>query len=286
MAMFSGKDVEVHSTAIVGENVQIGAGTRVGAGVLIEDGAEVGENCQLLARSVVTGSVRMGDENVVGYGAVIGAEPQDTGFSGEASYVEIGNQNTFREYVTIHRGTEAGSKTVVGNGNFLMVGSHVAHNCVIRNYVFLVNHVLLGGYVEVHDHAFLGGAAVVHQHTRIGEYVMVRGQTRLGLDVPPYCMAVDTNTIQGLNRVGMKRNGIQGSRRRAIQRAFDYVYYQGLNRQQALEAITGDEMLRENEDVAVLVDFLSETTRGISQPESRYRQQRMEKLKGESEIDG
>jgi UDP-N-acetylglucosamine acyltransferase len=143
-----------------------------------------------------------------------------------------------------------------------MTGVHIAHNCIIGNHVILVNNVLLGGHVEVKDYAFLGGDSVVHQFTRVGEHVMVRGQTRLGLDVPPYFMAVATNAVCGLNRVGLKRKGFDAVRRRQIMEAYNILYYAGKNRLQALEAIRARPELR-NPDVELLCRFLEETKRGI-----------------------
>lgn len=266
MSKPSREEVVIDPSAKVHPDAKIGKGSKVGPWVIIEEAVELGVDCEVRARAVLTGQVKIGDRNQIGYGAVIGAEPQDTSYHAQASGVEIGDENTVREYVTIHRGTGENTATKIGNRNFFMVGSHIAHNCVIGDHVFLVNNVLLGGYVEVQDHAFLGGAAVVHQFTRIGRYVMVRGQTRLGLDVPPYCMAVDTNTVQGLNRVGLKRNGIDGVRRKAIQSAYNYLYHSGLNRMQAIEAMKQDKNLQ-HEDIKILIDFLLSTTRGISQPE-------------------
>lgn len=257
---------EIHPTALVHPSAKVGNGSKIGPWVLIEQGVEIGEQCEVCARAVLTGSIKIGSENHIGYGAIIGAEPQDISAEGEYGGITIGDRNVIREYVTIHCATGKESNTAIGNDNFFMVGCHIAHNCYVGNHVFLVNNVLLGGHVKIADHAFLGGAAVVHQHTRIGKFVMVRGQTRLGLDVPPYCMAVDTNVVQGLNRVGLKRNGIDTARRKAIQTAYNLLYHSGYNRVQAIEAMQNDSHLK-NQDIRDFIDFLLTTKRGISQPE-------------------
>jgi UDP-N-acetylglucosamine acyltransferase len=129
----------------------------------------------------------------------------------------------------------------------------------LGNQVILVNNVLLGGYVEVRDFAFLGGATVVHQFVRIGEFVMVRGQTRLGLDVPPYCMAVATNTVCGLNKIGLKRRGYDRARRRAIEEAYELFFWSGRNRMQALDALA----VGSNDDVKLFAGFIKDTKRGV-----------------------
>jgi len=249
----------IHPRAIVHPNAKIGEGTVIGPDVIIDEHVEIGADCEIRARAVITGWTKIGDNNQIGYGAIIGAEPQDLSFKNEESYVRIGNDNVIREYATIHRGTKAGTATVVGNQCYLMANTHLAHNCQLGNQVILVNNVLLGGYVEVRDFAFLGGAAVVHQFVRIGEYVMVRGRTGVGLDVPPYCMAVDTNTVCGLNKVGLKRRGYDRSRRKALEDAYELYFWSGKNRLQALESL----QTNANDDVKLFADFIKDTKRGI-----------------------
>jgi UDP-N-acetylglucosamine acyltransferase len=249
----------IHPRALVHPNAKIGEGTVIGPDVIIDEHVQIGANCEIRARAVITGWTKIGDNNQIGYGAIIGAEPQDLAFKNEESYVRIGDGNVIREYATIHRGTKAGTETVIGDRCYLMANAHLAHNCRLGNQVILVNNVLLGGYVEIRDFAFLGGAAVVHQFVRIGEYVMVRGQTRLGLDVPPYCMAVATNTVCGLNKVGLKRRGYDRSRRKAIEDAYETYFWSGKNRVQALETLnTGA-----NDDVKLFAEFIKGTKRGV-----------------------
>jgi UDP-N-acetylglucosamine acyltransferase len=256
----------IHERALVHPKAKIGEGTVVGPDAYVDEHVEIGPQCEIRARAYITGHTKLGARNQVGVGAVIGTEPQDLAYKGEKSFVEIGDDNIFREYSTIHRGTKEGTATRIGNKNLIMVGAHIAHNCAVGNNVILVNNVLLAGYVEVHDHAFLGGDAVVHQFTRIGKYVMVRGQTRLGCDVPPYFMAVDTNIVHGLNRVGLKRAGFDQARRRAVQKAYNLLYFDNKNRMQAIEALKTDPELRDFQDIRDLVQFLETTKRGICRP--------------------
>jgi UDP-N-acetylglucosamine acyltransferase len=261
-AALAWRHVMIHPRAIVHPQAKIGEGTTVGPDVMIDEHVTIGANCDIRARAVITGHTSIGADNQIGYGAIIGAEPQDLSYRNEESYVRIGSQNIIREYVTIHRGAKEGTATVVGDQCYLMANAHVGHNCRLGNQVILVNNVLLGGYVEVRDFAFLGGATVAHQFVRIGEFVMVRGQTRLGLDVPPYCMAVATNTVCGLNRVGLKRRGYDRERRRTIEQAYETYFWSGKNRTQALAALTAD-VATGGDDVRLFADFIRDTKRGI-----------------------
>jgi len=253
---------EIHPTAIVEKGAKIGMGCVVGPGAIVGSEVELGDGCVVGPRAVLEGRVRTGAKNRIGIGAVIGAEPQDLAYQGAKSGVVIGDGNVFREYVTIHRGTKEGTDTVIGNGCFLMVGAHVAHNCRLADGVVLVNNVLLAGYVEVEEKAFLGGAVVVHQFVRIGKLAMVRGQTRVGMDLPPYCMAVATNAVCGMNLVGLRRAGVGLENRKALQRVYEEFFFGGKNRMQALEAIRKGKDAK-GPEVKEFCDFIEKTKRGI-----------------------
>ena len=253
---------EIHPTAIVEKGAKLGAGCVVGPGAIVGAEVELGDGCVVGPRAVLEGKVRMGAKNRIGIGAVIGAEPQDLAYQGAKSGVVVGEGNVFREYVTIHRGTKEGTDTVIGSGCFLMVGAHVAHNCRLADGVVLVNNVLLAGYVEVEEKAFLGGAVVVHQFVRIGKLAMVRGQTRVGMDLPPYCMAVATNGVCGLNSVGLRRAGVKPENRKALQRVYEEFFFGGKNRVQALEVIRMGKDAKVAE-VGEFCDFIQKTKRGI-----------------------
>ncbi|MEO0454232.1 MAG: acyl-ACP--UDP-N-acetylglucosamine O-acyltransferase [Verrucomicrobiota bacterium] len=255
---------KIHERAMVHANAKIGEGTTIGPDAIIDEDVVIGKNCEIRARAILTGKTEIGDENQIGYQAIIGAEPQDLAYQGAESSVQMGSGNVIRENVTIHRGTKEGSATKLGNQNYLMAGAHLAHNCQIGNEVILVNNVLLAGYVEVADFAFLGGDVVVHQFVRIGQYAMVRGQTRLGMDLPPYFMAAFTNKVVGLNRVGLKRRGFGPEQRRVIQLAYNALYKNGLNREQAMNQMQNESTFQIPE-IAVLLDFIQNTQRGICQ---------------------
>src|SRR6266702_5759648 len=178
----------------------------------------------------------IGTDNFVGHGAIIGTPPQDLSFSLERkTKVEIGNDNMIREYCTIHRGSPEGSVTKIGDNNFLMVGTHVGHNCEIGNNVVIANNCLLAGHVRVDDGAFLGGGSTFHQYMRVGRLVMVQGSSGFGKDLPPFVVAAERNYVFGLNTVGLRRAGLTAGDRNEIKEAFKLVYLSGLNTSQALE---------------------------------------------------
>jgi UDP-N-acetylglucosamine acyltransferase len=251
---------EIHPNALVHPKAELGRNVKIGPGAMIDEHCKIDDDCEIRAHAVITGRSQLGKKNQVGYGAIIGSEPQDLSFKGADSRVVIGDRNTIREYVTIHRGTKEKTETVIGDDNFLMTGVHVAHNCRVGSHVILVNNVLLAGYVTVADRAFLGGGSVVHQHCRIGELVMLKGLTCINRDVPPYILAIEASIAAGLNVVGMRRAGVSSGLRRSLQRAFHLLYRSGYNVTQALEKIEAE---LKGEEIKKLVQFIQGSKRGI-----------------------
>jgi len=224
--------VKIHPTAIIDPAAQLGADVIIGPYSVIGAGAVVGEKCTIQAHVVIEGSVKMGAGNFVGHGAIIGAIPQDLSFDPAIqSSVEIGAGNTIREYCTIHRGSTEGSATVLGDGNFLMVGTHVGHNCSLGNAVVIANDCLLAGHVRIDDRAFVGGGSRFHQGIRMGRLVMAEG--RFTQNLPPFLSAAK-NQVYGMNIVGLRRADFSAADRDEIKRAFKLLYRSGLNTKQAL----------------------------------------------------
>jgi UDP-N-acetylglucosamine acyltransferase len=225
--------VKIHNTAIIDEGAQLGAGVEIGPYCVISAGAVIGEKCVIQSHVVIEGAVKMGTGNFIGHGAIIGGIPQDLSFDPQTkSAVEIGNGNVIREYCTIHRGSAEGSATILGDGNFLMVGTHLGHNCTLGNGVVIANDCLLGGYVRIDDRAFIGGGSRFHQGIRMGRLVMAEG--RFTKNLPPFLGAAK-NEVYGVNTVGLRRADFSAADRDEIKRAFKLLYRSGLNTKQALE---------------------------------------------------
>ena len=225
--------MKIHPTAIVDAGAQIGAEVEIGPYSIIGAGAVIGEKCVIQSHVVIEGSVKMGAGNFIGHGAIIGPMPQDLGFKPEIkSGVEIGQGNVIREYCTIHRGASEGSNTVVGDNSFLMVGTHLGHDCRIGNGVVIANNCLLAGHVRIDDGAFIGGGSRFHQGIRIGRLVMAEG--RFTKNLPPF-MSAAKNQVYGMNIIGLRRAGFTQAERDEVKRAFKLLYKSGLNTKQALE---------------------------------------------------
>ena len=225
--------MKIHPTAIVDAGAQIGANVEIGPYAVIGPGAVVGDGCTIQAHAVIEGSVRMGAKNFIGYGAIIGAAPQDLSFDpATESFVQVGDGNTIREYCTIHRGSTEGSATTMGDGNFLMVGNHLGHNCTLGNGVVMANDCLLAGHVQIDDRAFIGGGSRFHQGIRMGRLVMAEG--RFTQNLPPFLSAAK-NEVYGFNVIGLRRANFSAAEREEIKRAFRLLYRSGLNTKQALE---------------------------------------------------
>lgn len=227
----------IHPTAIVHPSAQLAERIEIGPGAIVEAGARIGPDCVIQAHAFIGGHVVLGAGNLVGYGAILGADPQDFAFRPEIpSEVRIGDRNRLREYCTIHRGTAEGSATVIGDDCFLMGGTHLAHNVRLGNRVITANNVLLGGHVLVEDGVFIGGGCVFHQHMRIGRLAICQGASAFSKDIPPFTLAAERNTVAGLNVIGLRRAGLDSTRRQEIKSAFNLLYRTGHNTSQALAA--------------------------------------------------
>lgn len=225
----------VHPTAVIHPEAQLGAGVSVGPYAVIEGAAVIGDECEIQAHAVVGAQVTMGKSNVIGYGAIVGGDPQDFAFKKNVrSEVRIGNGNKIREYCTLHRGTSEGSATIVGNNCFLMAGAHLAHNVRLGDNVILANNALLGGHVIVEDRVFIGGGCVFHQHIRVGRLAICQGLSAFSKDVPPFTLGAERNGVAGLNVIGLRRAGFGPTQRAEIKDAFALLYRRGFNTGQAL----------------------------------------------------
>ncbi|MFL6513555.1 MAG: acyl-ACP--UDP-N-acetylglucosamine O-acyltransferase [Chthoniobacterales bacterium] len=228
--------MKIHPTAVVDPASTIGDGVEIGPYCIVGPDVVIRENTRLQGHAVLEGSVEIGERNLIGYGTVIGAAPQDLSYeSSRKTGVDIGNDNVIREYCSIHRGTAEGTSTRLGNNNYLMVGAHLGHNSAVGDKVIIANNCLLGGYVTVADGAFLGGGCVFHQLIRVGRLAIAQGASAFSKDIPPFVIAAERNLVFGLNAVGLRRAGVSAGDREQIKTAFRLVYSSGLNISQALE---------------------------------------------------
>lgn len=213
--------VDIHPQALVHETARLGAGVTIGPFAVVHEGVQLLDGVHIHGHAHVLSGTTVGERTEVYQGAVLGGDPQDLGFDpATQTNTVIGADCSIRENVTIHRATNPDAPTRVGNNCLLMVGSHVAHDCRLRDRVILCNNALLGGHVEVRDHAFLSGNTVVHQFVRVGEGVMLSGISGIGKDAPPYTLIAERSEIHGLNTVGMRRAGIDGRARLAIKKLY------------------------------------------------------------------
>lgn len=252
---------EIHPTAIVDPGAHLGSGIKIGPYCVIGNEVRLGDNCWLQGHVTLCGPTTIGKGNrFFAYGS-IGQQTQDLKYEEEPTYLEIGSENCFREFVTVHRGTAPGSFTRVGNrGNFLSY-SHIAHDCVVGDDVIFSNNGTLAGHVLVGDHAVIGGLTAVHQFCRIGRFAITGGCSKIVQDVPPFMIA-DGNPAQvrGINKIGLERHGFSADSMRVIKDAYRVLYRSELNGAQAIERLAG---LEQTAEVKHLVQFVKDSERGI-----------------------
>jgi len=227
---------------------------------VIENHVEIGPDCEIGAYAVVKQYTRLGARNRVFEHAVIGGEPQDVKFKGEASYLEIGDDNIIREYCTFHRANGEGETTRIGSRNFFMVGVHVAHNCVIGDDNIFANDVALAGHITIEDHVFLSNNVGAHQFVRMGRYAMIGGKSKIVQDVLPFFITDgNPSRLRGVNSVGLRRGGFSEEERRALKEAYKLLFRSTMPIQDALRELEQVD----DENVAYLVGFIRSSKRGF-----------------------
>ena len=255
-------EVSVHPTALVDPAARLGAGTVVGPYCIVAAEVSLGENCWLQQHVTLAGPLSAGRGNKFYAYCSIGHQTQDLKYQGEPTYLEIGDENTFREFVTINRSTAGSSKTRVGSrGNFLAY-SHIGHDCTVGDAVVFSNNGTLAGHVQVRDHAVIGGLTAVHQFCRIGRFAITGGCSKIVQDVPPFMIA-DGNPaeVRGINQVGMERAGFAAEKIKTVKEAFRIIYRGKVNTKQALETLR--EKLGVSAEVQEIIRFIEESERGI-----------------------
>jgi UDP-N-acetylglucosamine acyltransferase len=252
----------IHPTAVIHPEAKLADDVRVGPFAVIDAGVSLGSGCVVGPHVHLTGIVTAGVHNTFHTGCVIGDTPQHMGYAGEPTRVQIGDGNTFREHVTVHRGMPAnGGLTRIGNGNLLMAGSHVAHDCAVGDKAIFANSAVIGGHASVGDGAFLSGNTCVHQFCRIGRLAMLSGTSSVSLDLPPFWIVQGLNTAFGVNVVGMRRAGIVNDHIQAVRRAYKAINRGGKGIREAVaEVESADGHIPA---VRELLEFIRASKRGI-----------------------
>lgn len=255
--------MSIAGNAIVSPQARVPASCHIGPFCVIGPEVELGEECRLESHVVIHGPTRIGARNHFFPFSTIGVAPQDLSYQGEPTRLEMGDDNTVREFCSLHRGTvKGGGITRIGSHNLIMAYCHIAHDCIVGNHVIMANCATLGGHVTVEDYASVGAFSPVHQFVRVGRHAYLGGGTITTQDVLPFSKtsADRENHAYGINKIGLERRGFSTERIRALHRAFRLLLNSGLNTTQALEQITAGEM---SEDVQELVEFIRSSERGF-----------------------
>ncbi|CAN5619272.1 acyl-ACP--UDP-N-acetylglucosamine O-acyltransferase [soil metagenome] len=254
-------NLTVHKTAVIADGAQIHETAEIGPYVVIGPNVKIGKGTKIGAHAVIDGHTTIGEDCTIFVGATIGLEPQDLGYKGEPTGVQMGDRNTVREYVTIHRATKDGV-TVIGDDCFFMAYSHIAHDCKVGNGVILANNSILAGHVQVGDYVILAGVCVIHQHCRLGRMLLMSGLSATRQDLPPFAMCDGRpTTVRGVNAVGLKRRQIPPANRKAIKEAYRIIYRSDANLTKALAQI--EKELEPFPEILEIVEFYRSSKRGV-----------------------
>jgi UDP-N-acetylglucosamine acyltransferase len=253
----------IHPTAVIHPGASIGTDCQIGPYCVIGEHVVLGDRCRLHSHVVIDGHTKLGSGNQIFPFASIGLQTQDLKWKGGTTRTEIGNNNTLREYVTIHSATSDGETTVIGSSNHILAYCHLAHNVLLGNRIIMSNVATLAGHVVIEDHAVIGGLAAVHQFCRIGTMSMIGGCSKVVQDVPPYMIAdgnpAETKTI---NKVGLERNGVSAEAQAALKSAYRLLFREKLTISNALARIESE--LPSLPEVKHLINFIRNSARGIS----------------------
>lgn len=254
---------EIHATAIIDKEAHIDEGVAVGPFCIIGKGARIRKGTRIMSNVLIEGNTEIGESCGIYPFTSIGLPPQDLKYNNEETSVRIGNNNTIREYITIHRASVSGDGvTSIGNNNFLMAYAHIAHDCKIGDNIIMANAATLAGHVSVEDHAVVGGLVAVHQFTRIGAYAMVGGFSGVGQDIPPYTIAAGARAeLFGLNTIGLKRNGFSDATIAELKKAYKILFREKLTLKEAVKKV--QEELPYSDEIKRLIEFIEKNKRGI-----------------------
>ena len=255
--------MRIHPTAVVDPKAVLGDDCEVGPGAVIEAEVVMGNRCRVGPNAFVGRFTKMGDDNLLHIGAVVGHVPQDLSYDSKTvTHCKVGDGNVFREYCVIHRSAKDGGATIIGDRNFFMNHSHVGHDAKFGNEIILGASALIAGYVQVGDRAYFSGNTAVHQFCRVGRLGMLRGVSGVSMDIPPFCIADWHNTLRGINVVGLRRAGISDKSREALRAVFRQLFRSGDALAEAINKVANGEYGKIPE-VVELLTFCRESKRGI-----------------------
>jgi UDP-N-acetylglucosamine acyltransferase len=250
----------IHSTAIIKPGAEIDPSVEIGPYAIIDEHVQISQNCIIGPYVFITGHTSIGRGNKFHAGCVIGDEPQDIKYKGAPTRLIIGDNNLFREHVTIHRSNKVEEATIIGSDNFFMAGSHVAHNAVIGNNTIIANGALIAGHAIIEDKAFISGNCLVHQFVRVGTLALMQGGSAISKDLPPFTIAWGDNAICGLNIVGLRRAGITIEARNELRKLYHLLFRSGKNLKNAVACARG----QFNSEFSIkLLDFIESSKRGV-----------------------
>lgn len=258
-------DQEIHPTAIVHPQAQLGKNIKIGAYSVIGKSVEIGEGTEVGNHVNITGLTKIGKLNKIFHFSSIGEQPQDMKYNDQETFLEIGHRNTIREFCTLNTGTTEGNeKTIIGNDNWIMAYVHIAHDCIVKNNAILANGVNLAGHVEIDDFVVLGGLTGIHQFCKIGAHSITMGGTLLSQDVPPYVRAVSRggNAFpNGINSEGLKRRGFSAQAILDIKKGYKIIYMKDNNIDDAKEDLI--KLMDSSKEVGLYLDFIERSKRGL-----------------------
>ncbi len=250
----------IHKNAVIHLNAQVDPSAVVGPFAVIDESVVIGPGCRIAPHAYITGHTTLGAGNIVHSGAVLGDAPQDLKYKDDPTRLRIGDNNIFREHVTIHRSNKMTEDTVIGSGNYFMASSHVGHNCSVGNDNIMANGAVLAGHVTLADRIFISATCMVHQFVRIGTLAMMQGGSGISKDLPPYTIAAGVNAICGLNVVGLRRAGFNAEQRLELKKL-----YHALFRSEKLFRVAVEEANQtfKSEGARAMLDFIMGSKRAI-----------------------
>ena len=253
----------IDKTAIIHPTCQLGDNITIGPFVCIGENVKIGDNTEIMSHSVIEKDTAIGKNNKIFSNVVLGGDPQDLGYTGEQSFLEIGDNNKIREFVTIHRGSREGNITKIGNDNYLMAYVHVGHDCIIHNNVICTSFAGISGHCVVEDYAIIGGLAGLHQFVRVGTMAMIGGLSKVNKDIPPFTLC-DGNpvTVRTTNTVGLRRRGKSNEVISALSDSIKIIFNSSLNRNSAVKLVM--DKYPDIPEIKYLVDFVKAVKQGSS----------------------